>query len=90
MTSANRQKNVYLLSADNSKLDSLNIQGLRDAQFDQLSWEQKRWAFRELLQSQLIEGHQPPYYLAAAWSTPAQTGTAGATSQVSVTMEKAG
>ncbi len=82
VTSLSLQRNIYLLSADTNKLDTLNIQGLREAQFEAMSWEQKRWAFREFLKAQVIAGHEPPYFLAAAWNPQGAT--------VPVLVDKAG
>lgn len=71
------QKGVYILAHDSSKLDRLNLAGLKEQNFDAMNWEQKRWTFREYLKQNLIDAHMPRYFVAAAWNgqpTASQTG----------------
>ncbi len=71
------QKGVYILAHDSSKLDRLNLAGLKEQNFDAMNWEQKRTTFREYLKQNLIDAHMPRYFVAAAWNgqpTASQTG----------------
>ncbi len=71
------QKGVYILAHDSSKLDRLNLAGLKEQNFDAMNWEQKRLTFREYLKQNLIDAHMPRYFVAAALSgqpSASQTG----------------
>ena len=66
------QKGIFILPHDSSKLDRLDLTQLREAGFDNLSWDQKRWRFLDFLRQNLLEGQVPRYFVAASWNLPAQ------------------
>ncbi|MBC7530237.1 MAG: protein kinase [Oligoflexus sp.] len=66
------QRGVLILPHDSSKLDRLDLAALRELNFENLTWDQKRWRFLDYLRQNLIEGQVPRYFVAASWNLPAQ------------------
>lgn len=67
------QRGILILAHDSSKLDRLNLASLIQQGLESMTWEQKRVAFLAYLKQNLIEGHIPRYFVAAAWNGAGQT-----------------
>lgn len=59
---------IYMLPHDSSKIDSLNIEELRETEFFEKSAEKKKQQFVRYMQDRVVESHIPRYFVAGAFS----------------------